>query len=469
MIEVVYSGEEHEEQDEVRIPKNIHQIGNNSSNKKIYIEDYVMTYLKKSPSGEDNVKYGVLLGDVKRAKGNVYIFVKGMVEVRDVIENSIIFNDDIWSGIYKDIKQFFEQLNIVGWYVSVPYRVSEDMNGIRKIHLDNFAGNDKVCFVKDRAENEEGFYSYEQSGLGKQQGYYIYYEKNEKMKKYVVGSDMQSFYMCLCDKNELFADKSVCDHFTEKVSIPLAYQNGKFCSYDDFLSKEILPLEIREKSKRTFYTVTPIYYQHICYGYCVSDGSLFALKSELSYLWTVNIGMALENIRKWQWINRMNEKINRMWKYDMLTQVLNRSGFFYCAETILQKIKEEKSNAFIIFLDIDGLKSVNDNLGHEIGDAFIAKIAGILKEVVPKDCLIMRYGGDEFVVFGSCKQAGRMQRIAEDIKAAIKTADQKENRSYHLAASLGCSLHKSYEMDNLNSLIELADKKMYEEKKNKRR
>ena len=68
---------------------------------------------------------------------------------------------------------FFEQLNIVGWYVSVPYRVSEDMNGIRKIHLDNFAGNDKVCFVKDRAENEEGFYSYEQSGLGKQQGYYI--------------------------------------------------------------------------------------------------------------------------------------------------------------------------------------------------------------------------------------------------------------------------------------------------------
>ena len=39
------------------------------------------------------------------------------------------------------------------------------MNGIKKIHLDNFAGNDKVCFLKDRAENEEGFYSYEQSVL----------------------------------------------------------------------------------------------------------------------------------------------------------------------------------------------------------------------------------------------------------------------------------------------------------------
>lgn len=76
MIEVVYSGEEHEEQDEVRIPKNIHQIGNNSSNKKIYIEDYVMTYLKKSPSGEDNVKYGVLLGDVKKGKRKCLYFCK---------------------------------------------------------------------------------------------------------------------------------------------------------------------------------------------------------------------------------------------------------------------------------------------------------------------------------------------------------------------------------------------------------
>ena len=72
MIEVVYNGEEHEEQDEVRIPKNIHQIGNNSSNKNIHRRLCNDIFKKKSPSGEDNVKYKLLLGDVKRAK-NVYI------------------------------------------------------------------------------------------------------------------------------------------------------------------------------------------------------------------------------------------------------------------------------------------------------------------------------------------------------------------------------------------------------------
>ncbi len=187
MIEMVYSSKESREQDNVIIPKNIRQMGENNSNQKIYIEDNVMTYLKKKPENEDNVKYGVLLGDIKRKSGNTYVFVRAMVEVRDVIENSLIFNDDIWSNIYKDIKKFFGKMDIVGWFVSVPYRVRDDLKGIRKLHMDNFAGNDKICFLSDRTENEDNFYMCRRGRLEKQTGYYIYYEKNEKMKKYIKG------------------------------------------------------------------------------------------------------------------------------------------------------------------------------------------------------------------------------------------------------------------------------------------
>ncbi len=187
MIEMVYSSKESREQDNVIIPKNIRQMGENNSNQKIYIEENVMTYLKKKPENEDNVKYGVLLGDIKRKSGNTYVFVRAMVEVRDVIENSLIFNDDIWSNIYKDIKKFFGKMDIVGWFVSVPYRVRDDLKGIRKLHMDNFAGNDKICFLSDRTENEDNFYMCRRGRLEKQTGYYIYYEKNEKMKKYIKG------------------------------------------------------------------------------------------------------------------------------------------------------------------------------------------------------------------------------------------------------------------------------------------
>ena len=185
MIEMVYNGKESKGQSEVRLPKNIRQIGDNNSKKKIYVEDYVMSNLKKEPENEDNIRYGVLLGETKKVKGYSYIFVKGMAEVNDVIENSIIFNDEIWTNIYKDIKRYFDEFDIVGWFISVPYRVKDDMSGIKKIHLDNFAGNDKVCFLSDRTENEDGFFVYENGNLNRQSGYYIYYEKNEKMKKYV--------------------------------------------------------------------------------------------------------------------------------------------------------------------------------------------------------------------------------------------------------------------------------------------
>lgn len=185
MIEMVYSSKESEEQGNVTIPKNIRQIGENNSNQKIYVEDSVITNLKKRTGKQEDVNYGVLLGEIKRKNGNTYVFVKGMVEVREVIENSLIFNDDIWAAIYKDIKKYFSKLNIVGWFVSVPYRVRDDLKGIRKLHLDNFAGNDKVCFLTDRTENDENFYMCKQGNLEKQSGYYIYYERNEKMKKYI--------------------------------------------------------------------------------------------------------------------------------------------------------------------------------------------------------------------------------------------------------------------------------------------
>lgn len=185
MIEMVYSSKESQEQENVIIPKNIRQMGENDSNQKIYIEDNVMTLLRKKTQNPDDIKYGVLLGEIKRKKNNTYVFVKAMVEVRDIIENSLIFNDDIWSDIYKDIKKFFGRMDVVGWFVSVPYRVRDDLKGIRKLHMDNFAGNDKICFLSDRTENDESFYMCRRGKLEKQKGYYIYYEKNEKMKKYM--------------------------------------------------------------------------------------------------------------------------------------------------------------------------------------------------------------------------------------------------------------------------------------------
>lgn len=255
MIEMVYSGKESEELNEVRVPKNIRQIGDNNSNRKIYIEDYVMTQLKKKPDREDNVKYGVLLGEIKRAKGNTYIFVRGMVETREIIENSIIFNDDIWAAIYKDIKAYFEGLEIIGWFVSVPYTVKNEMTSIQKIHLDNFAGNDKVCYLTDRTENEEGFYSYESGSMEKQSGYYIFYEKNERMKRYLRQTQgNRGVAVNVNHESDIKAEKASGKDVTadrkEKQATNEVTGNGKETRHVSF--RDMLKQQIDEDNGKTF-------------------------------------------------------------------------------------------------------------------------------------------------------------------------------------------------------------------------
>lgn len=198
MIEIIYRGEEEQqtEDTDIRLPKNVRQIGDcEFENRKIYVEDFVMSYVKHFSSR--NLKYGVLLGNLKRSKGNTYLFITGAVCAKPVLDNEIVFDEDVWTGLYEDIKTYFDNVEIVGWFLSIPGMLTNDMPQIQKLHLDNFAGNDKVCFLLDRVECEDSFYMYGEGGMKKCEGHYIYYEKN---------ADMQSYMMLNEEVNEIPKD-----------------------------------------------------------------------------------------------------------------------------------------------------------------------------------------------------------------------------------------------------------------------
>ncbi|MDE7430379.1 MAG: LysM peptidoglycan-binding domain-containing protein [Lachnospiraceae bacterium] len=187
MIEIIYRGEDEQqtEDTDVRLPKNVRQIGDcEFENRKIYVEDFVMSYVKHFNSR--NLKYGVLLGSIKHNGGNTYLFITGAVCARPMLDNEIIFDEDVWTSLYEDIKTYFEEVEILGWFLSMPGMLSNDMAQIQKIHLDNFAGNDKVCFLLDRLECEDSFYLYGDGLMKKCGGHYIYYEKNTDMQSYMV-------------------------------------------------------------------------------------------------------------------------------------------------------------------------------------------------------------------------------------------------------------------------------------------
>ena len=184
MIETIYNAENNEEE-AVELPKNIHQIGSGETKYHVYIEDKVSRFLELLPENEKNIRYGVLLGSVKFSKGEVYMFIRSVAEVREVIENTLIFGDDVWTGIYDDIKKYYHGDKIVGWYASMEEFEERDLFHMRKLHLDHFAGNDKVFLNINREEEEKEFYFYANGDLQKVKCYHIYYEKNQELERYI--------------------------------------------------------------------------------------------------------------------------------------------------------------------------------------------------------------------------------------------------------------------------------------------
>lgn len=193
MIETIYSNESGDtgranKATSFKMPKNIRQVGKSNAVKKIYVEDYVMTFIRQLTGGDfSGCKIAVLIGQCIRLDNCRNIFISGAVEVKDLdTTGEIIFSNDIWDSIYEDIKKYFVDVEIVGWFMGGPGYLLEDEEKILKIHVDNFAGQDKTLLTYDNMEREEAFYSYENNRLCKQDGYYIYYEKNEEMQSYMI-------------------------------------------------------------------------------------------------------------------------------------------------------------------------------------------------------------------------------------------------------------------------------------------
>lgn len=152
----------------------------------------------------------------------------------------------------------------------------------------------------------------------------------------------------------------------------------------------------------------------------------------------------------------------------MLTQMYNRAGFYYEAKTILEIMKLQDCKIFVLFSDVDGLKKINDTYGHEAGDELIKEMAACFKENLSNDMLAMRYGGDEFVVFGSYEKDEEVDYLLQAIQNSMDLRNATGKYVFKLSASIGVSKYDAKEIGELSELIDIADANMYEQKRKKR-
>jgi diguanylate cyclase (GGDEF)-like protein len=164
-------------------------------------------------------------------------------------------------------------------------------------------------------------------------------------------------------------------------------------------------------------------------------------------------------------LEEANEQIRRLSVTDELTGLNNRRGFYLKAEQKLRGSHHLGHNCVLAFLDVDGLKRVNDELGHDVGDALIKDVAQVLRAARRESDILARIGGDEFCVMIT-ENDGDTTTLKDRLAAAFRDFNQTNNRPYRLSASIG--LVRAPVADagaTLDQLLALADELMYAEKK----
>lgn len=187
--------------------------------------------------------------------------------------------------------------------------------------------------------------------------------------------------------------------------------------------------------------------------YKVASDQIPSAKDEPMYLHTV------EDISDW----KLNERhLQRSATLDPLTSVYNRAAGIKILEAALAS--KERVASCVAFIDVDGLKSVNDTYGHSEGDYVINTIAGILAASLRDSDAVSRYGGDEFLlVFTGC-QIGAAEKVIERVQKSLDVTNATNGKPYTISFSYGMA-QVDRECDlTAKQLINLTDKKMYERK-----
>ncbi|MGD9552421.1 MAG: diguanylate cyclase, partial [Candidatus Caldatribacteriota bacterium] len=166
---------------------------------------------------------------------------------------------------------------------------------------------------------------------------------------------------------------------------------------------------------------------------------------------------------------KLEEQLEKLSRVDSLTGCYNRR---YGLELLEQQIKlaqRLKSPLLIAFLDIDNFKAINDNFGHQEGDKILIEVGNLLKSTLREVDVICRIGGDEFLLAFPDTSIQEAPLIRSRLEEKLVPLNRKISKGYQIQFSMGFVEHLPGAAKPLDKLITIADQRMYEDKKKKKK
>ena len=270
--------------------------------------------------------------------------------------------------------------------------------------------------------------------------------------------------ICLCEGwDKDWESSSLSAGYSKKMYAPLIWDQGAVRYFGSFDSGRMNPVPHDRPGSISYFL--PLHYRDHCQGYFVATNGDFPAKSMLCHSILMLISSSLENVRKLISLSSAVKELDRLYVIDPLCSIYNRNGFIRAADAKYRECRRSGEPLLISFIDMDGLKYINDEFGHNEGDLALQQLSAVLVDCCREGWICARFGGDEFILLGP----GGSERDAEELEAVFRTRLDQINKllkkPYDISASIGTVCRQITDSDTMFSLITKADELMYEKKK----
>ena len=170
--------------------------------------------------------------------------------------------------------------------------------------------------------------------------------------------------------------------------------------------------------------------------------------------------IALHDVTLWR---RVEEELAHRATHDSLTGLANRSLLLDQLDRSLAKLSRRQGNVAVLFCDLDGFKHLNDTFGHRVGDAVLQEAAGRILNAVRREDLVVRMGGDEFVIVCESTDSSEAGRVAERVRDSLEHPLRVHDRDFTIGLSIGVA-QVADNAANPEDLLRRADLAMYRAK-----
>ena len=248
------------------------------------------------------------------------------------------------------------------------------------------------------------------------------------------------------------------------MKVVVALSKNKAYRIYDFETKDLIPQYKNSKGSHV-YVISSLHSRNNIFGYVIMKDVMDHVEDRSLYAYMSRLGESFEKYRKIMRLNQVNARLRELSVKDSLTGLYNRYGYDSVIKERYLNDHSRSKRDVIIFIDINRLKYINDTFGHLQGDMAIRTIGTVINECIPNEWVAIRYGGDEFLIFGELKEEPSVDYLCERLTSTIEKRGEELRLPYRLSASCGHLVTDPLSDMTLEQYVETADKYMYENKR----